>query len=41
MAMGVINTLTIKNNKKQYSANKTQQFKSKVYVHVKTEISKH
>ena len=39
MAMGITIALKIKNNKKQCSVNKTQQFK--MYVHAKTEINKH
>ena len=41
MAMGITTALKIKNNKTQYSVNKTQQYKNEVYVHVKTEINKH
>ena len=41
MAMVITTALKIKNNKKQYSVNKTQQYKNKIYVHVKPEINKH
>ena len=41
MATGITTASKIKNNKKRYSVNKTQQYKNKIYVHVKTEINKH
>ena len=31
MAMSITTSLKIKNNKKQYSVNKTQQYKNKIY----------
>ena len=38
MAMGITIALKIKNNKKHYSVNKTQQYKNKIYVHVKQKL---